>query len=187
MNLPERNEDTFCKLAEDFNKSAKTFAQGSGLTLDGLMTKFDVLWKFKAECPHDKGRLTQALFDGSMDILRKISDPNCRDSVAGASGNFTHIFNFLTTSEQMQYLPANASDQLVDAALGLINKSEGVGYVYGWNDYSQHKNDLIGLAKTVATFAEKTREPKPAGATFAIAKTIPPVKRLTISTPEGGV
>lgn len=187
MNLPDDNrEDKFCPLAKEFNASAKRFAEGNGLSLDGLMTKFDVLWRFKAENPEDKLRLTQGMFDGGMDILRKIANPNFHETLGSHANNINHIFTFLTTSEQLQYLPVDASDQLVDAALNLIRKSEGVTHVYGWNDYVQHKNELINISKTVAGFAEKTRAPKPAGAVFAIEKTIPPAKRLTVCAQGNG-
>jgi hypothetical protein len=187
MNLPENNEssDKFCPLAEEFNKSAANFANGSGLSFDGLITKFNILWKFKAEGPQDQRRLTQGLFDGGMGVLRKIATPACRDPVENYTSNIQQVFTFLTTPEQMQYLPDNASDQLVDAALNLVRKSEGMTYSGNWNDFAQHKNGLISLAKTVVGYAEKTREPKPAIATFAAGKTIPPARRLTLSSDNG--
>ena len=188
MNLPENNNDNsdkFCPLAEEFNKSAAAFAGGSGLSFDGLMTKFNILWNFKAEGPQDQRRLTQSMFDGGMAILAKVATPSCRDHVEGHGNNVQQIFNFLMTPEQMQHLPDNASDQLVDAALNLVRKSEGMTYAGNWNDFTQHKSGLIQLAKTVITHAEKTREPRPAIATFAAGKTIPPAKRLTLSSENG--
>jgi hypothetical protein len=126
------------------------------------------------------------MFDGGMAILAKVATPSCRDNVETHGNNVQQIFNFLTTPEKMQFLPDDASDHLVDAALNLVRKSEGMTYAGGWNDFSQHKNALITLAKNVITYAEKTREPRPAVATFAAGKTIPPARRLTLSGDNGG-
>ena len=190
MNLPENQNDNcndkFCALAEDFNKSAAAFASGSGLSFDGLMTKFNILWRFKAETPQEHMRLTQSLFDGGISILRRISEQANKENLAAPTNNLTQIFEFLMKPEQKQFLPDNASEQLVDAALALIKKSEGVVYEYNWKDYAQHKEQLITLAKSLATYAEKTSEPKPAIASFAAGKTIPPAKRPALSSESVG-
>jgi hypothetical protein len=186
MNLPDQeNNDKFATISEDFNKSAMNFANGTGLSYEGLMAKYDILSKFKAESPVDQTRLTQGLFDGGMQILTRVSDMSFRESLDSHASSFRQMFEFLTTPAQMPYLPDNASDRLVEAALNLIKKSEGMNYSYGWSDFAAHKSRLIDMAKSVSTFAEKTREPKPQVATFAITKTIPPAKKLTLSNDNG--
>jgi hypothetical protein len=183
MTEPEKTEDKFAALAQEFNKSAKGIAAGEGLSMDGLMAKFDILWRFKAENSTDHARLVEGLYEGGMDIVRKLAKPSCHENIQGHMNNFQQIFTFLMKPEYMQFLPDNASTQLVDGALDLIRKSEGVRYEYNWQDYAQHKEGLIAFAKSVATFAEKTREPKQGVATFAASKTIAPAKRLTMTEP----
>ncbi len=183
---PQQTEDKFACLAEDFNKSARNIANGSGLSMEGLMLKFDILWRFKAEGSADHARLVEGLYEGGMDILRKLAKPQCHEAVQGHMNNFQQIFNFLMRPEHMQFLPDDTSEKLVNIALELIKKSENVQYEYNWKDYAQHKTELITLAKSVTVFAEKTREPKQSIATFAAAKSIAPAKRLTLPAVEGG-
>lgn len=187
MTMPDQENNPFDALAEEFNKSAKAFATSSdGLSYDGLMTKFNLLWKFKAESPQDQGRLTQGLYEAGMEVLRKCAKPSNHENLNAPMTNVQQIFTFLMTPEQMQYLPDNASGSLVDVALDLVRKSENIRYEYNWKDYQQHKTDLIKMAQMITGYAEKTRAPKTGSAVFAVAKPVPPAKRLTISTPEAG-
>lgn len=188
MTMPDQDNNPFDAFAEEFNKSARAFATSSdGLSYDGLMTKFNLLWKFKAESPQDQGRLTQGLYEAGMEVLRKCARPTNHDPLATPINNVSQIFNFLMTPEQMPYLPDGASNALVDVALDLVRKSENIRYEYNWKDYQQHKADLIKIAQMVTVYAEKTRMPKTGTAGFAVAKTIPPAKRLTLPTPEPGM
>ncbi|TAL26967.1 MAG: hypothetical protein EPN97_18550 [Alphaproteobacteria bacterium] len=188
MTMPDQENNPFDALAEEFNKSAKAFATTTdGLTYDGLMTKFNLLWKFKAETPQDQGRLTQGLYEAGMEILRKCAKPINHDSLNAPMSNAQQIFNFLMTPEQMPYLPDGASNALVDVALDLVRKSENIRYEYNWKDYQQHKTDLIKMAQMVTGYAEKTRTPKTGNAVFAVAKPVPPAKRLTLPTSEPGM
>lgn len=187
MTMPDQENNPFDALAEEFNKSAKAFATTTdGITYDGLMLKFNLLWKFKAESPQDQGRLTQGLFEAGMEILRKSAKATNHDSLTPHLNNVQQIFGFLTSAEQLPYLPDCASNALVDVALDLVRKSENIRYEYNWKDYQQHKTDLIKMAQMITPFAEKTRAPKTGTAGFAVAKAIPPAKRLTIPTPEPG-
>ncbi|MEZ0226105.1 MAG: hypothetical protein ACAH83_16235 [Alphaproteobacteria bacterium] len=188
MTMPEQENNPFDALAEEFNKSAKAFATSTdGLSYDGLMTKFNLLWKFKAESPQDQGKLTQGMFEAGIELLRKCAKPSYHDALAVPMANVQQIFNFLTTPEQLPYLPDTASNQIVDVALDLVRKSEGVRYEYNWKDYAQHKVDLIKMAQMMTPYAEKTRTPKTGTAGFAVTKTIvPAAKRLTLPTPEAG-
>jgi hypothetical protein len=187
MTMPDQENNPFDALAEEFNKSARSFATTSdGITYDGLMTKFNLMWKFKAESPQDQGRLTQGLYEAGMEILLKCAKPANHDNLNTPMSNAQQIFDFLMTPEQLQYLPDHASDSLVDVALDLVRKSENIRYEYGWKDYHQHKTDLIKMAQMVSGYAAKTRAPKTGSAVFAVAKPVPPAKRLTLSAPDAG-
>jgi hypothetical protein len=188
MAMSEQENNPFDALAEEFNKSAKAFATTTdGITYDALMTKFNLLWKFKAESPQDQGKLTQGLFEAGMTILRKCAKTTNHESISASINNVQQIFSFLMTPEQLPYLPDDASDQLVDVALDLVRKSESIRYEYNWKDFQQHKQDLIKMAQLITPYAEKTSAPKTGTAGFAVAKTIAPAaKRLTLPTPEAG-
>jgi hypothetical protein len=185
MNLPDQQQtDKFAPLAEEFNKSAMALATTKGLSIECLMLKFDILWKYKAENTVDQGKLVQSLVDSGMGMLKRFINPSFRENLEGYTGDAIQIFNRLLTPEYKQHLPADISDKFVDAALDLARKAETITYNNGWSDYSQHRTRYINLSRNLLEYAEKTREPRPQVASFAAVKAIPPAKRLTLSNDQ---
>lgn len=178
MAIPENENRSFAPLAEEFNKSASSFAKGEGnITLDAVMTKYTILQKFKAETPSDRMALAESLLDGALEILRRAALPSNRENLSTPVSNVQTILTRLTAADELPNVPERASRQLADAALDLVRKSEKLpSYDYNWSDCQNHKTTLLKLAQSLVGFAE-TLQNKDNAAGFAASKSIAPAKR----------
>jgi hypothetical protein len=189
MTVPEEGNNAFSPLAEEFNRTATSFARGeSYITLDALMAKYSILQKLKAETPADRMRLSESLLDCALSMLKRIANPTNRENLSAPVSSIQSILTRLSAAEDAPHVPARAVGQLADAALDLVRKSEKIpNYDYDWNDCQAHKTALVKLALSVAGTAETLRG-KESTAGFAAAKTIaPPAKRPVLQAGNTGI
>jgi hypothetical protein len=199
MTLPEPTSAApapakFSALAEEFNRSATSFAVNGNVTTapstswEALMMKYSILKKFKVEVPADQIALSKALFDCGVTMLRAAAKTDGR--TAPRAGEINQVFQLLTGEKELPFLPENAADTLIETSLELVRRSEQIKEEYRTvtaDHVRQAKATLIQLAGQAVGYAEAIRAAPNNAASFTPApKAMAAPRKLTLAIPADG-
>lgn len=162
----------FSELSEEFNATAKAYI-ADDVSVDLLTTKYSVLMSHKAKEPQEKRELVTAMYNCGLKWLSARAE-------AGASVdhqttiNMTALFTRLTDDDSINFIPANAPEQLTDVALDLLRRAEGP------SGGGSMKGYIVRLAGQTLAAADKIKAAHLATTDVTTSKDITPSKQLTL-------
>ena len=162
----------FPELSQEFNATAKAYVEDS-ISIDLLTTKFSVLLAHKAKEPEEKRELVKTMYDCGLKWLAARASPSISIDHQ-TTVNMLSQFSRLTDDDCINFIPANAPEQLTDVALDLLRRAEGPN---GGSNSS--KSYIVKLAGQTLAAADKIKAAHMASTDVTTSQDITPSKKIT--------
>lgn len=114
-------------LVDSFNASAADYRVGN-LPASMLVSKYQALFRYKAETEENKAQLTAAMFNAVVETVRTIASPSGKLDTFDIADRVSPLLQQLTADENLGLVPQQAPQVLAELSIALADR---VGKVTG--------------------------------------------------------